>query len=214
MIIDQFDETPSKDSVVQILTSTEKPLFVIHRENFSISLSEEDEISGDSISISYPSVLELRCDEVQLRAGNPGIEWYLELVETITRTTDPDYVFATHAWPDNKSDVPTLEDLQSGRIPEVHWLNVFSTATVNRLGREEILSAPAWEIRETGSDHIMVVSQDSPANPTTEWKYGRDEVKTALSEAEIDIKDRTHEGEWSEASVAKWLVPPSDTEDE
>lgn len=100
------------------------------------------------------------------------VQQYLDLVELAVVETDPDYGFGKLGTTVSPKVVPTVDELLASRVFNVFWLNVFDSAAVERLGRETILDAPVWEVRELETGHLMLVASDNPFEPADEWADG------------------------------------------
>ncbi|AXR79508.1 hypothetical protein AArc1_3203 [Natrarchaeobaculum sulfurireducens] len=108
------------------------------------------------------------------------VQQYLDLVELAVVETDPDYGFGKFGSIVSPKVVPTVDELLSARVLDVFWLNVFDSAAVERMGRERVLEAPAWEVRELETGHVMLVASDNPFEPADEWADGEEHVAEYL----------------------------------
>jgi hypothetical protein len=53
-------------------------------------------------------------------------------------------------------------DLEDDTIKHLYWANFFSLAYVEKIGRDKILSAPAWSIEELADGGLLYVLSSSP----------------------------------------------------
>lgn len=111
-----------------------------------------------------------------------NVDSYLDVVRTVTEYVDFTYGFGRYGGvgmvrPDA---IPDREQLESGQVTHLFWLNVFSPVLVRRLGRETIAASPAWcvEFFEDGS--CLLVTSDNPRDPSEEWRDARDETARHL----------------------------------
>jgi hypothetical protein len=56
----------------------------------------------------------------------------------------------------------THEDIESLRLPVIYWANFFGPVYVDQIGREKILSAPAWAIEELPDGGLLYVLASCP----------------------------------------------------
>ncbi|MFC7047156.1 hypothetical protein ACFQH6_18715 [Halobacteriaceae archaeon GCM10025711] len=109
-----------------------------------------------------------------------NVDAYFEFVALAAEATDPDYGYGTVGTEVDPAKIPTPDHLAEGRISHVFWLNVWPEAVVDRLGRERVLSAPAWRVRELATGGVLVVAADNPSSPTDAWVTGRADVAAHL----------------------------------
>lgn len=104
------------------------------------------------------------------------VEKYVDAIELAVEATSPAYGFGRPTSAVSPSAVPTIDDLLDSRISHAFWLNVFDAATVDHLGRDRVLSVPAWHVTELNSNHVIVVCWDHP-NPSSEWEDSSDDLE-------------------------------------
>lgn len=186
------------------------------KDGFRVRLGKDH--LPNSFDDAIPASIWAFCSEASLRptqyesAVRANVEDYLDLVRLLVDRTAPDYAFATSGSL-SPAHLPTVDELRTGRIPWVYWLNVFSTPTIERLGRDRIRSAPSWRTEAIGDDHVVVVTRDSPVGFDDEWRYGPEETMTHLSRSSTEKTWRHENGAWREEPVATWLLEPSRTDD-
>lgn len=56
----------------------------------------------------------------------------------------------------------THEDIEALELPTLYWANFFGPAYVNKIGRDKILSAPAWAIEELADGGLLYVLASCP----------------------------------------------------
>lgn len=56
----------------------------------------------------------------------------------------------------------THEDIEDLKLPALYWANFFGPAYMNKIGRDKILSAPAWTIEELSDGGVLYVLASSP----------------------------------------------------
>ncbi len=56
----------------------------------------------------------------------------------------------------------THEDIEALELPTLYWANFFGPAYVKKIGRERILSAPAWRIEELPDGGLLYVLASCP----------------------------------------------------
>jgi hypothetical protein len=98
--------------------------------------------------------------------GEP-LQQFVELVATGYEATDerPIAVYAEtprHAFDIHQTGDPpfTAESLANDEYEQLSWLTVFTPPMVETYGRETLLSAPAWEVRELDDGAIVVLCHD------------------------------------------------------
>lgn len=109
-----------------------------------------------------------------------NLRQYVDLVQLVVEATDPSYGFGKFGYLVAPEAVPTVDDLLDSRAREAFWLNVFDEQGVERLGRERVLDAPAWDVRELETGHAMVIVSDHPFEPAEEWADAEAEVAEHL----------------------------------
>lgn len=56
----------------------------------------------------------------------------------------------------------THEDIEALELPVVYWANFFGPAYVDKIGRDKILTAPAWTIEELADGGLLYVLASCP----------------------------------------------------
>lgn len=56
----------------------------------------------------------------------------------------------------------THKDIEALELPTLYWANFFGPAYVNKIGRDKILSAPAWRIEELPDGGLLYVLASCP----------------------------------------------------
>jgi hypothetical protein len=64
----------------------------------------------------------------------------------------------------------TAESLAHNKYEHLSWVTVFTPPMIETYGRETLLSAPAWQIRELDNGAILVVSYQNPFDPNPDKK--------------------------------------------
>lgn len=72
-----------------------------------------------------------------------------------------------------------FDDVESLSMPHLYWANFFSAAYVEKIGRNHILTAPAWSIEELTDGGLLYILSPGPGNAevTYEDHVPIDEVK-------------------------------------
>lgn len=219
--IESSESKASDERLLNDLTERENPSIPLEKNGLRVRLGQQQSVGNDQVSV--PAALQIFSEGIHFRYdGTPeqrdaNVSEYVDLVERIVTATDPAYVFGTAGNPEEEAQLPSVQQLRSGRIPWVYWLNVFSNQTIEALGRDRILYSPAWLVREIGEDHVLVVTRNSPIFFDEEWRYGPERVMTHLSQGPTEAVSRRDETtsptEWYEAEQAKWLFPPDDPDE-
>ncbi|ATB35348.1 hypothetical protein CYFUS_000760 [Cystobacter fuscus] len=68
------------------------------------------------------------------------------------------------------------------KIYEVSWLNVFGPKLVESVGRERMLSTPAWRVEELPNGSIFLVTRPTPAD------FASDEARLAQARAHVHLR--------------------------
>jgi hypothetical protein len=69
----------------------------------------------------------------------------------------------TFGWSDFDYGLRTThEDIEALRLPVIYWANFFGPAYVDQIGRDKILSAPAWAIEELPDGGLLYVLAPCP----------------------------------------------------
>jgi hypothetical protein len=68
------------------------------------------------------------------------------------------------------------------KIYEVWWLNVFGPKLVETVGRERMLSTPAWRVEELPNGSVLLVTWPTPAD------FASDEARLAQARAHIHLR--------------------------
>ena len=97
-------------------------------------------------------------------------EQFATFVRLLSEMFDPLYAFGGIEQNENpKQLLPPLDQLKRGELNSLFWLNVFSPAAVERLGRNRVLSAPAWKVEELDDGRVMLVVSNNPVHPSQPW---------------------------------------------
>ncbi|HYO55509.1 hypothetical protein [Archangium sp.] len=68
------------------------------------------------------------------------------------------------------------------KIYEVFWLNVFGPKLVETVGRERMLSTPAWRVEELPNGCVLLVTWPTPAD------FASDEARLAQARAHVHLR--------------------------
>ncbi|OJH36315.1 hypothetical protein [Cystobacter ferrugineus] len=68
------------------------------------------------------------------------------------------------------------------KIYEVSWLNVFGPKLVESVGRERMLSTPAWRVEELPNGSVLLVTWPTPAD------FASDEARLAQARAHVHLR--------------------------
>ena len=93
----------------------------------------------------------------------------------------PLYVYGYGATPDyGYVSVPDRDAIENGDLPELYWLAVYSPALVSQIGRDRLLSAPAWRTERLDDGAVLIVVYQNPRIPGDQYLPG--EVETHIRE--------------------------------
>ena len=107
---------------------------------------------------------------------------YTTFVRLLAETFDPLYAFGGIERNEKTNQLlPPLDRLKRGEVKRLFWLNVFSSTAVNQLGRDRVLSAPAWDVEELENGSVMVAISDNPVHPSKVWQDAGKRVGKHLS---------------------------------
>ncbi|RYZ44233.1 MAG: hypothetical protein EOO71_00110 [Myxococcaceae bacterium] len=96
--------------------------------------------------------------------------------------------------PDYGRDERTARRDGFDKIYEVGWLNVFSPKLVESVGRERMLSTPAYKVEELPNGSILLVTRPTPAD------FASDEARVAQARIQVHLRP-----ELDEATVLRTL---------
>jgi len=88
-------------------------------------------------------------------------------VESVYDVLDPLFVWGFMSSPDelwNPTLETTVQRVSDGYVDALGWLTVFPPAAVQRYGRDAVLSAPAWVVRELADGGVMLVTNPTPVD--------------------------------------------------
>ncbi len=114
-------------------------------------------------------IISLTFDRVYLRdildwdqKAETNIEIILKLGRKLYEYLSPIYGFGEYGigW----REIPSEDEILSGNIRHLCWANFFSPAFVQKIGREKLLSAPAWKVEELNDGGILLVLAPNPMN--------------------------------------------------
>lgn len=98
--------------------------------------------------------------------GEEFVERTIELACEAADRLDAMYVYGFAAFENSPLSSPEQHPDQStvtnGDVPDLHWLNVFPPAVVEQLGRETVLSTPAYRIEDLEDGSVLLVVQEFP----------------------------------------------------
>lgn len=108
----------------------------------------------------------------------------IELSKELYKSTNPAFVGGEADNPDEYTPMPTKGELDKGIIKDILWFNIFPPKFVRKIGREKLLSAPAWKVEELDDGGILLVLTEHPfysfAFDVHEHKEKKDEVEKYL----------------------------------
>jgi len=82
----------------------------------------------------------------------------------------PSYVYGYGATPDySYVSIPTRETIARCEVPDLYWLAVFPPKMVDVIGRERLLSAPAWKTDLLENGAVLIVVYQNPRIPGDEY---------------------------------------------
>lgn len=109
-------------------------------------------------------------------------EQFVTFVRLLSETFDPLYAFGGIERSESPEQLlPPLDQLKCGKVKRLFWLNTFSPATVERLGRDRVLSAPAWKVEELNDGRVLLVVSNNPVHPSEPWDTAGKRVSKHLS---------------------------------
>jgi hypothetical protein len=65
-------------------------------------------------------------------------------------------------WAGYDPTVPHYDEFQTGELKALHWFNILGPHFVEKIGREKILNAPAWQIQELPEGSVVVRLSQHP----------------------------------------------------
>lgn len=106
----------------------------------------------------------------------------IDLVKESYLRLQPVYVYGYGATPDySYVSASVREAIENGDLPELYWLAVFPPALVSHIGRDRLLSAPAWKTELLEDGAVIVVVYQNPRIPGDQYHPG--EVENHLRES-------------------------------
>lgn len=84
--------------------------------------------------------------------------FFLDIGRSLYQIVSPSF-----GWVDFDHGLQTThEDIESLELPTLYWANFFGPPYVARIGREKIMSAPAWSIEELPDHGLLYVLSSCP----------------------------------------------------
>ncbi|HEX8539181.1 MAG TPA: hypothetical protein VF664_17075, partial [Cystobacter sp.] len=121
--------------------------------------------------------------------GAEGCLQFVEMVRDWALSYPVSYASAHSVADDQLSGAPdfgrdTQTSIQNGfdQIYEVFWLNVFGPKLVEAVGRERMLSTPAWRVEELPNGAVLVVTWPTAAD------FASDEARLAQARAHAHLR--------------------------
>lgn len=108
------------------------------------------------------------------------VRTYVDLVALAVEATDPSYGFGKFGYVVSPKIVPTVDELMDQRVHSVFWLNVFGPKAIERFGRNRLLDAPAWDVRDLETGHVLVQVLDNPIDPADDFQAAHRELSEYL----------------------------------
>lgn len=131
------------------------------------------------IALYYPDgFIYLSASDRYFKDGEQGLKTYdewLEIIALTYRVWHPVYGYQG-SYTGNAPSV-TREEALAGRAPWLYDINVFGPEYVAALGRERLLSAPAWKVIPM-SDGGIILAPTAYAHPDT--RYDRHAIADSL----------------------------------
>jgi hypothetical protein len=84
---------------------------------------------------------------------------FLDLGKSLYKVLLPDFGWSDVCEP---AGYTWYDDVQTLAVPHLYWANFFSPPYVARIGREKIMSAPAWSIEELPDGGLLYVLASYP----------------------------------------------------
>lgn len=94
--------------------------------------------------------------------ANQRAKQLLEITNTISNSIKPIYVYGLVEKYDEEQVRPTKEQIMNGEVSRIFWLNIFSEQMVQNLGKDKLLSAPAWKVEERPNGRVLMVVTERP----------------------------------------------------
>lgn len=157
------------DRALEAITTAQYCSIEIWMDGYGLRLGFSDTGAG---LLHSPSVPYLRFSTTVYAFTDPYNEEHLdevtqrrrEFVDVLARAADilePRWGFGRRTGLAIGDD-ETVEDLASMTTPPLYEYNVFRPETVEKLGRERVLSAPAWYVEELDSGGVFLVVREPP----------------------------------------------------
>jgi len=115
-----------------------------------------------------------------------NINKFIKLGNQIHEVLKPDYGLIHEAR--SKLELATIQDPKYGKtilpidldkgIPGIYWANYFGEKYVESIGRDKLKSSPDAQLVELSNGGVLLLTGDSPANPSNE--YYRNAAKVRL----------------------------------
>lgn len=139
----------------------------------------EYESDGDGLDLLYAPMVRYSITDLSLLQNEHGeerenaIKAVIDAVSTGYDATDQKPLAVVAKTPPHgyyigeANETPfTAESLFHDEYQHLSWLSVFTPPMVRQYGRETLLSAPAWQIRELDDGAILIVCHDD----TVDWQ--------------------------------------------
>jgi len=68
----------------------------------------------------------------------------------------------THMYSTEKIEDPETHQPSNGVVDTLMWLQILPPKCVSEIGREEVLSAPAWRVEELSDGSVLLVAHNTP----------------------------------------------------
>lgn len=107
------------------------------------------------------------------------VEALLEAVRAVAERTEPTagygYIDEIVGREGGAYEAVTPDALRSGTADVVHWFTLLPADRVEELGRERVLKAPAWRVREFSTGAVAMVASEQPV-------YGGGDRRQAIAD--------------------------------
>ncbi|MCT9095441.1 hypothetical protein [Haloarchaeobius sp. HME9146] len=102
-------------------------------------------------------------------SAGQNLETLLEIISEVGNYLTPSFSFGLAEAGNEEDPYISKEEIEKGQLPRVFWSTIFSERFIERLGRDTILSSPAWRVEELSNGQIMIIATDHMTRPSDEW---------------------------------------------
>lgn len=161
-------EDDELENILLELGQAEFGTFEVCKDGLGVNITKnsvKEYFNGPTMSIRV-SEQAFKSDSSEEIADN-----YIEIVREIIEDTSPRYGFGAFLVEEHLAveRPPYKQDIETGDIDELFWLNYFSSDVADKLGHEFLLDTPAWLVEKLNDGGVFLVTMPNPVGPGDEY---------------------------------------------